>query len=101
MLSKYVLQLDCESKNRYLQKISTINGVDPYTLSKLDADTLPPVEATDLVNYLVLGTSAYTQEQFKAYRSLEAYNQCVNGWVQEVASSKLGDKYVVVGKVSL
>jgi len=57
MLSKYGLKLDCQSKNRYLQKISAINGVDPFNLSKLDADTLPPVEATDLVNYLVLGTS--------------------------------------------
>jgi len=43
------------------------NGVDPFNLPKLGADTLLPVEATDLVNYLVLGTSAYTHEQFKAY----------------------------------
>jgi len=77
------------------------NGVDPFNLPKLGADTLLPVEATDLVNYLVLGTSAYTHEQFKAYWLLEAYNQCVNGSVQEVAGCKCSDKYVVVGKVSL
>jgi len=51
-----------------------------------------------MVNYLVLGTSAYTYKQFKDYRSLEAYNQCVNGWVQEAAGCILSDKYVVVGK---
>ena len=51
------------------------------------------------MNYLVLGTSAYTAQQFKAYRSLEAYNQCLNGWIMDVAGTKLNNKFVVVGKV--
>ena len=35
-------------------------------------DCLHPVEAKDLLSYLVLETSYYTQKQFKALRSLEA-----------------------------
>jgi len=101
MLSKYTSSLDSEAKRRYLDKIAVIGGVDPYTLKKLDSNTLPAIEAADLTNYLVLGTSYYTVQQFKAYRSLEAYNQFVSGWVKDVAGCKLNGKYVVVGKVRI
>lgn len=37
------------------------------------SDSLPPVEASDLVSYLVLQTA----EQFKAYKLLDAYNQFI------------------------
>ena len=37
-------------------------GLDPATLwhTKLDPDCLPPIEATDLLLYLVLDASYYT-----------------------------------------
>ena len=43
-------------------------------------DCFPPVESTDLLFYLVLETSFFTQQQFKAFRSLQSdgfgiYNQ--------------------------
>ena len=100
MLSKYTLSLDAEAQKRYKHKISSVNGIDPYTLNKLSSSNLPTIEATDLVNYLVLGMSAYIAQQFKAYRSLEAYNQCLNGWIKEVAGTQLNDKFVVIGKVN-
>ena len=52
-------------------------GIDPATLwhTKLDPDCLPPIEATDLLSYLVLDASYYTAQQFKTFKSLEAYNQ--------------------------
>ena len=47
--------------------------------------TFPPVQAADLVSYLVLQTSFATAKQFKAHKSMEAYNQFVSGWVKDVA----------------
>ena len=99
MASIYAEQLCCDSRTRYFTKINTVNGIDPYSLKNLNSSLLPPIEATDLVNYLVLGTSPYTSEQFKSYRSLEAYNQFNSGWVQDVGGCVVNDKYIVVSKV--
>ena len=91
-----------EGRKRYFEKISSINGVDPYALtsSGLNTDTLPTIEMPDVFNYLVLGTSTYTSDQFKAFRSLETYNQCYSGWVKELGGCVIDGKIVVVGKVS-
>ena len=88
-LSEYANTLDPlvkkQLKKRYMQKIACI-GVDPFLIScqKYDAECLPPTESIDLVSYLVLETSHYTKEQFKAFKSLQAYNQLVSGFVQSV-----------------
>ena len=81
-LSEYYKTLDVIVKRRYLQKISVV-GLDPATLvdGKLNSDCLPPIEALDLLSYLVLDTSYYTNDQFKNFKSLEAYNQLVSGFV--------------------
>ena len=60
---------------------------------------LPPVEATDLVSYLVLETSFYTEQKFKAYKSLEAYNFKVSGFITSVQGCVVHEKYIVTGKV--
>jgi hypothetical protein len=101
MLSKYASSLSIDVKVRYNDKISCIGGVDPYTLTSttLKSDVLPMIEPTDLYNYLVLGTSSYTSEQFKTYKSLEAYNQFHSGWVKEIAGCVMHGKHIVVGKV--
>ncbi|KAL3884911.1 hypothetical protein ACJMK2_025010 [Sinanodonta woodiana] len=41
-----------------------------------------------IIMYLVNGTSAYTLEQFKSYKSLEAYNYVVSGWIDHVNTYK-------------
>ena len=41
----------------------------------------------DVYNYLILTPSLYTHEQLKTYKSLEAFNQVVNGWVSDVICS--------------
>ena len=73
-LSDYAKKLDVKVRERYVRKISCI-GIDPALLEgkRFEPDCLPPVESTDLLCYLVLETSFYTQKQFKAFRSLEAY----------------------------
>lgn len=98
-LSEYAKKLDENVKWRYLEKITSI-GVDPVLIEgkHFEPDCLPPVEATDLLFYLVLlETSFYTNQQFKAFRSLQAYNQMVSGFIANVIF--IANKFVVLAKV--
>ena len=97
MLSENAEKLDGNVKKRYVEKISEV-GVDPLLIPdhKLDPECLPPIEASDL---LVLDTSYYTNKQFKAFRSLQAYNQMVSGFISSVQGTVLQKKYVIVAKV--
>ena len=80
------------------QKLELIGGIDPFS-SPLGE----PVESCDLVVYLVLQTSFLTTKQFKARKSLEAYNQFVCGWIKEVKVWDIANygKYLVKGRVSI
>ncbi|EDO48872.1 predicted protein [Nematostella vectensis] len=100
VLSKYATSLEGNIKNRYIQKIEKI-GIDPATIpdEELNPECLPPIEQSDLFSFLVLETSHYTNDQFKNYKSLEAYNQVVSGFVASVKGRIVSDKYVVVAKV--
>ena len=106
-LSLYAEGLGQEAKKRYLQKLQLVGGMDPFQLatnrangSATKAKDLPPVEASDIVSYLVLQTSFVTAKQFKAYKSLEAYNQFVSGWVKDVCAWSIAGKIIVTGRVS-
>ena len=101
-LSSYAEGLPQEAKVRYLNKLSVINGKDPLVDGALgeDVDDTPPVDACDLVSYLVLQTSFVTAKQFKARKGLEAYNRFVCGWVKEISTHKVAEKYVTTGRVS-
>ena len=100
VLSEYAKALDKQVKERYLEKISVV-GVDPVSIpsEQFDAECLPQIEATDSLGYLVLETSYYTRQQFKAYKSLEAFNQMVSGFVTSVRGCKISNKHVVVTRV--
>ena len=76
-------------------------SVSVADISVVARSNLPPVEASDIVAYLVLQTSFLTTKQFKARKSLEAYNQLVNGWVSDVQGWSVDGKIVVTGKVQL
>ena len=102
-LSSYAEGLPPDAKERYIDNISIINGTDPL-LDRLfgeEVDVTPPVDASDLVSYLVLQTSFVTAKQFKARKGLEAYNQFVCGWVKEINTRKVAGKYLTTGRVSL
>ena len=52
-----------------------------------------------LPSYLVLETSFYTKKQFKAFKSLGAFNQIVSGFVTSVVGKVIAAKYVVRASV--
>ena len=87
MLSDYAKSLESRVRERYSQKISVIR-VDPASIpaEQFSPECLPPVEVLDLLSYLVLETSFYTNKQFKAFKSLEAFNQMVSGFVTSVVT---------------
>ena len=99
-LSDYAASLESHVKLRYLQKISVV-GVNPASIpcDQFGPECLPPIKQSDLFSYLVLQTSFYTNDQFKNYKSLEAYNQVVSGFVASVQGKVISGKYVVVAKV--
>ena len=99
-LSDYATKLDQGVKKRYKDKIAAI-VIDPVLLEArhFEPGCLPPVETTDLLAYLVVETSYYTQKQFKAFRSLEAYNQVVSGFIASVEGHIVANKFVVLAKV--
>ena len=79
-----------------------IGCIYPFIISENDAwePSLTPVDVSDLVSYLVLQTNYITAKQYKAHKSLEAYDQFTSGWVKEVKTYDVANKCVVTGKVS-
>ena len=79
----YVDTLDGLSRQRYLDKLRVIDGVEPYSLPSSswtkDEASFPAVSYPDIVNYLIFGKSFYSMDDMKAWKSLEAYNQLTSG----------------------
>lgn len=96
--------LEEKARQRYLEKINLIGGIDPYNLTKSQMNTeakcLPAISYIDIMNYLVNANSAYSMEDLKAYMSLEAYNLFVCGWVRDVMSMKVETSVLVTARVS-
>lgn len=99
-LSEKVNHLVVSDRRRYLEKISAI-GKDPYCIpSELSKDVVPPVQCTDIFNYLVLGKSFCTTEIFKAFKSLEAYKYFECRFVEYLGGKVFNEKFVTIAKVS-
>ena len=100
ILSEYCVKLEDSVKRRYLEKIAEV-GVNPVTIpdQQFGMECLPPIEAMDLLSYLVLETSFYTKEQFKAYKSLEAYNLLVSAFLTSIQGCIVAGKHIFTGKV--
>ena len=96
-LSDYANNLDPHVKKRYCKKISCI-GIDPILIPDkvYHPGCLPRVESTDLLSFLVLETSYYSKDQFKAFRRLQSYNQLASGFVSCVKGHKTGNNYIVL-----
>nr|XP_047146120.1 uncharacterized protein LOC105849547 [Hydra vulgaris] len=89
--SSYFETLDETEKFKYKKKLTLSDRStlpDPYTLVeaswKDDVSLLPDIQWGDIYTYLINTPSQYTNENMKAYKSLEAYNFFVCGHVQDV-----------------
>ena len=63
---------------------------DPYVMQEqgihsVDWQDWPRVEYPDVYNHLIQTPSIYTGDSLRAYKSLDGYNFCVNGWVSNVS----------------
>ena len=85
-----------------MEKISAIGGIDPYAIksdkSDCNIENFAAVTYPDIVNYLILGSSPFTANQLKAYKSLEAYNQVIEGWEGDVKVYLYEDKRLFIGE---
>ena len=102
-MNSYFESLDPPSHKRYTEKISVIGGIDPYAIKseKFDCnvENFPAVTYPDIVNYIIFSSSPFTANQLEAYKSLEAYNQVIEGWVRDVKVYLYEGKRLVIGKV--
>ena len=100
---RYRDSLDVITRARYEEKLKKINGNDPYEMEKCewtaDMTNWPEVTCPDIVNYLFFSQSVYTLEELKSYKSLQAYNYFVNGFVQDIGHKSMNGKSVFLGKV--
>ena len=100
----YFDSLDPPSRKRYMEKISVIGGIDPYVIESekfnCNIENVPAFTYPDIVNYLIFGSSPFTGNQLKAYKSLEAYNQVIEGWVRDVKVYLYEGKRLVIGNVA-
>ena len=98
--SDYMGKLDPPTRKRYKEKLKVIGGVDPCCIEGDDRisreATLPDITYPDVVNYLVFSPSPYTTEDMKPYKSLETYNQVLEGWVTKVKVYWHADKVAVI-----
>ena len=97
-ISEYAKKLTGNVKQRYLDKISNI-GLIQYLFPRRNTTQNVYHQLRLLTCYLVLDTSFYTNKQFKAFRSLQAYNQMVSGFITSVQGHIIAKKYVVLAKV--
>ena len=71
----YFDNLDAPSQKRYMEKISLIGGIDPYTihnsLFETNLEQFPSVTAYDIVYYLIYNSSPFTHGQVKAYKPIK------------------------------
>ena len=78
-LKNYIDSLAPDAKKRYKEKIALLDDIDPYATNKKTWSTAvadyPTITYPDIVNYLLLTKSAYTNDELKNFKSLEAYNQ--------------------------
>jgi hypothetical protein len=104
-LSNYAKKLAESEKSRYIEKIECVGSVDPFLLSETDAgvnnrqDLWPKIAFTDIYNYLISSTSAYTNKKQNAIKSLEAYKFVEAGYVKKILVKSFNDKRLLLGTV--
>ncbi len=104
LLGGYFASLqDTDGKERYLEKLSMLDGFDPYESDRSqwldDVDVWPSITHINLAMYLLYTPSRYTGEDLLNYKSLDCYVNFVSGWVREVMVKVFDQRRVVLGKI--
>ncbi|KAG1930536.1 hypothetical protein F2P79_022206 [Pimephales promelas] len=94
-------------KERYLEKLEIAGlDTDPYLLPPsaftelIKSTDLPDFGPHDLYHYVVNGVSPYTGADLKAFKSLDAYQFFVAGWVTGTRCyANGGGSYLIMAKV--
>ena len=89
-----IYELEEPEKCRYAKKLDKLGGIDDLYLQEPsvvgeDWRNWPIVVYQDIYNYLIQTPSLYTGESLKEYKSLDAYNYYVNGWIDKVKVVKI------------
>ena len=94
---------DAECKQRYAEKLKLINGHDPYELPREEwndnIDMWPAITYVHVCMH-VLNPSPYTNDNMLNYKSLDSFQNFQNGWVREVLVKEVGERKIIIGKVS-
>ena len=88
-LRGYRDSLSAENRAIYDAKLKLTANIDPYSVSaNVFAQSMvkwPEIEFPDIVNYLLFSIKQVsTKEQVKAYKSLQAYQYVVAGWMRSI-----------------
>ena len=102
-MAAHTAHLNDEERQRYVEKVSILAS-DPYLLffcPLLSAPRLPQLAFHDIYIYLVHNPSPYSGDSLKAFKSTDAYQYAVAGWVKDVKVRHLSTKdlYVIMGNV--
>ena len=96
-------KLDPPTQKRYKEKLEIIGNIDPYSVPdshfSVKICDFPSICYPDIVNYLAFSPSPFSADDMKAYKSLKAYNQVIEGWVRDVKVMTTSGLKVVKGKV--
>ena len=92
------------AKRRYMDKLKLAEGADPYEVPKNewkdDIDLWPAITHVHVCMYLILTPSPYSDKDMLNYKSLDSYQSFVKGWVRQVLVMVVGEKRIMIGKVS-
>ena len=60
----------------------------------------PALTHVHVCMYFILTLSPYIDKDLQKYKSLDCYQNVVNGWVRNVLVKEVADKWIVIGKVN-
>ena len=102
--SDYIQSLPPDVNQRYKSKTAVI-GCDLYSIVvgdfNRDVTKWPQLGFLDIMNYLISSPSAYTSEQLKKYKSLDAYKYYQDGWIHQILHKKIERLHLIRAKVKL
>nr|XP_055065240.1 uncharacterized protein LOC129447500 [Misgurnus anguillicaudatus] len=106
MSSDYFTTLCVPERRRYIEKLNIIGLCQcPFSLPssswRNDPTEWPNVNYGDIYNYLIESPGIYTHNLMKNFRSLDAHNFFISGWVQVVYHHKPANSDCTVFKADV